>query len=225
MGKLKQTLLTLVLGVMVGGCGTGLTLQSNSTLMKIKPGMSRQEVTGILGNPTYNRFDGGNEQWEYRKQHAITGLTTVVIVNFADGYVTGMDSFDDTPPTLPPPPVAVCPPHEVIAIEPSRPDHGHRHKAMHPQDFENLYNKVKKKVFKDEQMELLSVGTVNNYFTCGQTARLMSLFVWDDDKMKVLNMVSERIVDKKNGEEIAKTFDSLFKQDDARKILGISKGW
>ena len=52
-------------------------------------------------------------------------------------------------------------------------------------------------------MELLSVGVVNNYFTCKQTARLMSIFTWDDEKMKVLRMVSNRIVDRENGKEIS----------------------
>lgn len=56
--------------------------------------------------------------------------------------------------------------------------------------------KSKNKAFKDDQMELLSVGVVNNYFTCKQTARLMSIFTWDDEKMKVLRMVSNRIVDR-----------------------------
>ena len=74
-------------------------------------------------------------------------------------------------------------------------------------------------------MELLSVGVVNKYFTCKQTARLMSIFTWDDEKMKVLRMVSNRIVDRENGKEIIKTLDSLFKQDDARKILGITDRW
>lgn len=120
-------------------------------------------------------------------------------------------------------------PCQVPVVPPSHPDHSgpHRpkHKAMNPHDFENLYKKVKNKAFKDDQMELLSVGVVNNYFTCKQTARLMSIFTWDDEKMKVLRMVSNRIVDRENGKEIIKTLDSLFKQDDARKILGITNQW
>ena len=88
----------------------------------------------------------------------------------------------------------------------SHPDHSgpHRpkHKAMNPHDFENLYKKVKNKAFKDDQMELLSVGVVNNYFTCKQTARLMSIFTWDDEKMKVLRMISNRIcIDRNNSKK------------------------
>ena len=75
-------------------------------------------------------------------------------------------------------------------------------------------------------MELLSVGVVNNYFTCKQTARLMSIFTWDDEKIEsIKNGFPNRIVDRENGKEIIKTLDSLFKQDDARKILGITDRW
>lgn len=223
MNTLKQTLLTLLICATLSSC----SLTTSSTIMKVQKGMSQQEVTHLLGKPDFRRFDQGTEQWEYTKTNMSTATSTVIIIDFIDGQVANMDSFNGE---VPPPPVAVCPPAEIITIEPSdRPHHVDKHKpgrkAMHPEDFENLYNKVKKKPFTDDKMELLSVGTVNNYFTCHQTARLMSLFTWDDEKMKVLNMVAKRIVDKENGKQIVKTLDSLFKQDDARKILGISDRW
>ena len=43
--------------------------------------------------------------------------------------------------------------------------------------------------------------------------------------MKVLRIVSNRILDRENVKESIKTLDSLFKQDDARKILGITDRW
>ena len=91
----------------------------------------------------------------------------------------------------------------------------------------NLYKKSKKtKAFKDDQMELLSVGVVNNYFTCKQTARLMSIFTWDDEKMKVLRMISNRIVDrekwKRNHQDTG--FFYLNKMMHV-KILGITNQW
>ena len=168
-----------------------------------------------------------DEEISPSKTNMSTAANTVIIIDFVDGMVTNMDSFESN---ITPPPVAVCPPNEIITVvPPNHPDHSgpHRpkHKAMNPHDFENLYKKVKNKAFKDDQMELLSVGVVNNYFTCKQTARLMSIFTWDDEKMKVLRMISNRIVDRENGKEIIKTLDSLFKQDDARKILGITNQW
>ena len=223
MRRLKQTLLALTICTLVISC----SLTTSSTIMKVQRGMSQEEVSHLLGKPDFRRFDNGSEQWEYTKTNMSTAANTVIIIDFVDGMVTNMDSFESN---ITPPPVAVCPPNEIITVvPPSHPDHSgpHRpkHKAMNPHDFENLYKKVKNKAFKDDQMELLSVGVVNNYFTCKQTARLMSIFTWDDEKMKVLRMVSNRIVDRENGKEIIKTLDSLFTQDDARKILGITNQW
>ena len=202
MRRLKQTLLALTICTLVISC----SLTTSSTIMKVQRGMSQEEVSHLLGKPDFRRFDNGSEQWEYTKTNMSTAANTVIIIDFVDGMVTNMDSFE---PNITPPPVAVCPPNEIITVvPPSHPDHSGPHKA-----------------FKDDQMELLSVGVVNNYFTCKQTARLMSIFTWDDEKMKVLRMVSNRIVDRENGKEIIKTLDSLFKQDDARKILGITNQW
>ena len=53
----------------------------------------------------------------------------------------------------------------------------------------------------------------------------MYIFTWDDEKMKVLRMVSNRIVDRENGKEIIQTLDSVCTQDEARKILGITDRW
>ena len=206
MRRLKQTLLALTICTLVISC----SLTTSSTIMKVQRGMSQEEVSHLLGKPDFRRFDNGSEQWEYTKTNMSTAANTVIIIDFVDGMVTNMDSFESN---ITPPPVAVCPPNEIITVvPPSHPDHSGPHRP-------------KNKAFKDDQMELLSVGVVNNYFTCKQTARLMSIFTWDDEKMKVLRMVSNRIVDRENGKEIIKTLDSLFKQDDARKILGITNQW
>lgn len=220
MRRLKQTLLALAICALVSSCG-GLT--TTSTVMQIQKGMSQEEVTHLLGKPDYRRFDQGSEQWEYHKTNMTIGANTnmTIIIDFINNQVTNMDSFDDTVPAAP---IAT----ETVIVEPvGHPDFHNRpgRRSMNPKDFENLYNKVKQKPFKDDQMELLSIGLADRYFTCNQVARLMSIFTWDDEKMKVLNMVSQRIVDKENGELIVKKLDSLFKQDDVRKILGIKDRW
>lgn len=223
MKRVKQTLLASAICAFISSCG----LTTGSTMMKVQRGMSQEEVSQLLGEPDFRRFDNGSEQWEYTNTPMFSATKSVVIIDFIDGKVTNMDSFERN---ITPPPVATCPPAEtIVMVPPSRPHpsdpHAPGHRAMRPQDFENLYQKVKNETFKDDQMELLSVGIVNHYFTCRQTARLMSIFTWDDDKMKVLKMVSDRIVDRENGEEIVKTLDSLFKQDDAYKILGMKDNW
>ncbi|WP_195530281.1 DUF4476 domain-containing protein [Phocaeicola vulgatus] len=223
MRKFKQLLL-LVISITLVSCHTTGSIKQKA--WKVQQGMTTEEIGQLLGKPDFRRFDGSLEQWEYQSGGIATSCK-FLIIEFRNGMVTNMDSFESN---ITPPPVAVCPPNEIITVvPPNHPDHSgpHRpkHKAMNPHDFENLYKKVKNKAFKDDQMELLSVGVVNNYFTCKQTARLMSIFTWDDEKMKVLRMISNRIVDRENGKEIIKTLDSLFKQDDARRILGITIQW
>ncbi|WP_373724978.1 DUF4476 domain-containing protein, partial [Bacteroides heparinolyticus] len=46
---------------------------------------------------------------------------------------------------------------------------------------------------------------------------------FDDDKIKVLKMFASGIEDIENYDEILDAIDSLFKRDDAKKILGIRR--
>lgn len=199
----------------MSSCGSTLILQSNNDFMKVKRGMTQTEVREILGKPSYQRFNENIEQWEYQKTHAISGQETTILVDFIDGHVSSMDSFDTTPQPVPPAPV---PPVETIVIE--KPQHPNKRlRPMNKADFDNLYETIKRKSFDDERMELLSVGITNSLFNCNQCASLMALFTWDDNKMKVFDLMADRLIDPENGEVIVKTLDSLFKRDDARKKL------
>ena len=127
-------------------------------LNSIQKGMSRQEVTKILGTPEYRRFDRDIEEWEYSR--VLSGKSNIsrtqIVVTFEGGRVVAMDSFSG-----------------------------------------------------------------NNSLNCVQCASLMALYTFDDDKMKVLNIFAPNIVDPENYEAILDVIDSLFKKDDAKKILGI----
>lgn len=76
--------------------------------------------------------------------------------------------------------------------------------------FSKLYNKVKKASFDDTKYDLLEVACLGCYFSCQQAVRLMKIFTFDDERMKVLRMVAPRIVDPQNAHCIHKifTFDS-----------------
>ena len=49
----------------------------------------------------------------------------------------------------------------------------------------------------------------------------MTLYTLNDDKMQVRSIYAPNIVYTKNYEAILDVIDSLFKKDDAKKILGI----
>ena len=95
------------------------------------------------------------------------------------------------------------------------------HSAMHEKDFQFIYKIIKKKSFDDDRMEILSVGVLDNYFTCQQCVRLMSLYKFDDEKLKILRIMSGHIVDLENHHDILMRIDFDSNKLKALDILGI----
>ena len=94
------------------------------------------------------------------------------------------------------------------------------HHTMSEKDFQFLYKIIKKKSFDDDRMEILSVGVLDNYFTCHQCVRLMSLYKFDDDKLKILRIMAGHLVDMNNHNDILKQFDFDSNRRKALDILG-----
>ena len=95
------------------------------------------------------------------------------------------------------------------------------HSAMSEKDFQFLYKIIKKKSFDDDRMEILGVGVLDNYFTCHQCVRLISLYKFDDDKLKILRIMVGHIVDLENHHDILKRLDFDSNKEKALDILGI----
>lgn len=96
-----------------------------------------------------------------------------------------------------------------------------RHSAMNEKDFQFLYKIIKKKSFDDDRMEILGVGVLDNYFTCQQCVRLMSLYKFDDEKLKILRIMAGHIVDLENHHDILMRLDFESNKLKALYILGI----
>ena len=94
------------------------------------------------------------------------------------------------------------------------------HHTMNEKDFLFLYKTVKKKSFDKDRLEILRVGVLDNYFTCRQCARLMSLYKFDDDKLKILRIMAGHLVDMNNHNDILKQFDFDSNRRKALDILG-----
>lgn len=197
---------------------------SRDAILKIEKGMSKREITNLLGNPDFRRFDHEYEQWEFIKTDPLYG-TTIIIVDFLDERVSNMDSFNGDNVAQTPPPIAVYPPNDIEYERPLPPHNNHIRpgRVISDSDFLQLYNKVKSKPFKDDQLELLSIGVGNRYFTCQQCIGLMSIYTFDDDKLKVLDMVAPRIVDRENYEDIVRALSFLSSQDKVRKMFSSSR--
>ena len=210
--KVKPVIaLSLLIGAFFfSSCGTYKT--TRDAIFKIEKGMSKREITNLLGNPDFRRFDHEYEQWEFVKVDPLNGNRTVILVDFLEDRVINMDSFDSDKTSQPSaPPVAVYPPHNNQGHRPGR--------VISDSDFQQLYNRVKSKPFKDDQLELLSIGVGNRYFSCRQCIRLMSIYTFDDDKLKVLDIVAPQIADRENYEEVVESLDFLSSRDKARKMF------
>ena len=66
MKTIKLTLALLVFAICMGSCAMILGIDSN-TLMKIQKGMTKEEITSILGQPMHRSFDHEVEGWRYEK--------------------------------------------------------------------------------------------------------------------------------------------------------------
>lgn len=63
-------------------------------LMKIRKGMSQEEVIEVFGNPALRRFDTLVEEWEYRKLSG-DGRWSVAVVCFVDDQVVELNTFHE----------------------------------------------------------------------------------------------------------------------------------
>lgn len=98
-----------------------------------------------------------------------------------------------------------------------------REHVMNDKDFQYLYKTIKKKSFDRDRLELLSVGVLDNYFSCKQCAKILSIYSFDDDKLKVLDIMNGHIVDMENVNTILKSFKFDSNRRKAADILRFQK--
>lgn len=103
-----------------------------------------------------------------------------------------------------------------------RPPHRYEYN-LSDEDYAVLYNKVKKASFDDNKLDLIEVASLGCYYSCQQTARIMKLFSFDDDKLKALRLMARRIVDPHNAVDIYRQFTFSDDKDKAARIIQMSR--
>lgn len=121
-------------------------------------------------------------------------------------------------------------PHRItraeLEMQQRRPPHDrppHREAVMNDRDFQYLYKTIKKKSFEKDRLELLSVGVLDNFFSCRQCAKIMSLYSFDDDKLEVLDIMARHIVDLDNAHLILDSFKFESDRRKAANMLGFRR--
>ena len=91
--------------------------------------------------------------------------------------------------------------------------------AMRDKDFDMMVGIVKKASFDDKKIDVIRVACIGSYFSSNQCARLLSLFSFDDNKIKALEVIAPRLVDMNNIDDIVKKFSFSSSKDKAVSIL------
>lgn len=93
-----------------------------------------------------------------------------------------------------------------------------RPKAMHHKDFTMMCEVVDDASFTDKKIGVIKVACISSYFTSQQCVQLLSMFSFEDDKLKALKVLRPRMLDI-DAKPILKQFSFSATQDKAKEIL------
>lgn len=210
---MKVVIMAIVL-LTTTSCGVlDASLQRSRLAESLHTGMTKREVVDLLGNPEFKRSYNGIEQWEYKKLHFISGAVTTILLDFQHDKVISFNSYAGDTPSPTYPPIAICPPAPVEEI-PS---------LAYPTDdqkwFQELYQKVKDKPFKDERLKILREAARQSDFTCDEIVQLMKIFNFDDERLEALVILEPTIIDRENTDRIVDSMTFISGEEKAKNIL------
>lgn len=211
---LKYLMVLLVLSLW--GCKTSAINTQN-----IQKGMTSDEIISLLGKPELKRFGSDYEQWEYvRSVFSSVNRYKHVVLDFEDGKIVNLDSyFVDVPKSSAVEVALVDQGIKDINTYPDKVKH-HMIRPMSGKDFDLLVEIIKSESFSKNKLNLIQVASMGCYFTSMQCRTLLSLFPFDDDRIKALSYMKERITDRNNSEIILDAFSFSSNKSKAAGILG-----
>lgn len=215
MKQIKFLITIFLTSLFLCGCSV---LYFSSKIRQIQKGMSPDQVVQLLGEPSNRRFDSEGEQWEYKRFNSETNVS-YIIIDFADNRVVAMNTFDTEMMKHPVanPPIVTTPP----IGGPTFPVHRGTYDElqMNDREFDYLCNKIKKEPFDDKKMEIAEIGTINSYFTCLQCRKMILLFTFTEEKMKVIQLFRGKIIDRQNIEQITDCFPFESEKETVRRVI------
>ena len=209
---MKVVIMAIVL-LTTTSCGVlDASLQRSRLAESLHTGMTKREVVDLLGNPEFKRSYNGIEQWEFHKIH-FSGAVTTILLDFQHDKVISFNSYAGATPSPAYPPIAICPPAPVEE----------RPSLAYPTDdqawFQELYQKVKDKPFKDERLKILREAARQSDFTCDEIVQLMKIFNFDDEKLEALVILEPTIIDRENTDRIVDSMTFISGEEKAKNIL------
>jgi hypothetical protein len=202
---------------------------------RIERGMSQEQVYSLMGRPTYRRFgDNGIEEWEYHKSGLFEKRITVI--SFSSGRVVRMNTYNgdynDSDRGRYPSQRGNYPygngdyggygGNGGYGRYGDYDDYGdYRSDRQNDQWFSQVYHEVQRQTFTDDKIRYIRDVARRNRFTTQQTIKLLRLFSFDEEKLKVLACVASGLRDPRNSYRIVDQFSFSSSQQEARRLLGI----
>ncbi len=187
-------------------------------------GMTKQEVTAVMGKPRAMGFNEFGEWWEYVKTRGgLLALHNVLITvefgpdkrveRYSEKVINGdVQPAEDYVPT----PLPGTPRYGYDGMA------GYRFmeaQVFSENEFSRLYRKIKSAAFTDNKLDLIEVAVMKGYCTSGQCVQLLGLFSFSDDRLRALTLLAPHIIDPYNNYEIFKLFTFDSDKDKAARIL------
>lgn len=185
----------------------------------VQRGMTKDQVTSILGKPDAMSFNESGEVWTYKKVPLIgVSENKLIYVNFGKdnsviSYHEYLFDYDQNGR-----PVMTTPQLMLPGYQGSYGNYPQPYELSEG-DFSLLYGKVKKASFTDNKCDLLQMACLGCWFTCRQAARLLILFSFDDDKLRALHLMAPRLVDLGYANEIYDVFTFSSNREKASEII------
>lgn len=175
----------------------------------IQRGMTKEQVTAILGKPLDMSFDDYGEQWHYQKLSILNGQTDI-FVGFGTGErVRTYYSFTHNPDDD-----SYCPQSMMPAMTYER-----FGTPMDESSFSILNKKVSNTSFDSNKSDLIEVASLGCHFSCRQCATLLTHITFTENKLNALRIMAKRIVDPCNADVIYRLFDFQSDRDEAVDII------
>lgn len=183
----------------------------------VQRGMTKQQVTAILGKPENTSFDQYGEQWEYYKNGWPLNWDRRIVVGFDNGGRVATYHSTYLRPDKEVQKVQVEKvPQPVEVPVPVYPNDVY---CMSDQDFSFLYNKVKGASFDSNKFDLIEVASLGCYYSCEQCAKIIKLFVFGDKQLKALQFMASHIVDPQNANIIYNQLSFSSEKEKAAEIM------
>lgn len=212
MKSTKLIPLLLIIVISLSSCSLFNGTLTNSKMMSIQKGMTKNEIQRLLRTPDYRNFNQEIEEWVY-----ITPDKNLII-GFYNDLVETMNTYPAgtyyNRSAYPGYNNSSYPPSYSSSYPPMNYDASARER-----DFLQLYEAVKREPFKDNQFQTLMNGVYNRSFTVNQVVRMMTIYPFDDDRLRVLEIMAPGIIDRENQKQIHDALSFSSSRDKAQNII------